>query len=146
MRRAALLAVVGSLALPSTALADKWVGKTNQGLRGVVETNQDGTIKIVKINARTNCRRSDFSLRGPTSWTSTEANPIEHALPAFSDSGPFDLPPERGWSVTGTHTLAGRFLADGRVAVRQTVEATVFRRGRKFDTCKGTVRFTGKKR
>jgi hypothetical protein len=48
--------------------------------------------------------------------------------------------------VTGTVTLAGRFLADGRVTVRQTVDVTVTRRGKSFNTCKGTVRFVGKRR
>jgi hypothetical protein len=135
------------LALPSAASADVWAGKTNQKMRGVVETNPDGTIKRVLIKWRARCQEPGF-LIGPTKtrWISTPENPIEQSGFAFSDSGAYPEPPDDGLEYEGQQTLSGRFLTDGRVAVKQTTEVQVKRRGRLIDTCKSTVRFTGTKR
>jgi hypothetical protein len=139
-------ALCGVLALPSAASADVWVGKTRQGLRGVVETNPDGSIKVIKVKYRVRCARRGFTFDGRTDWQTTEANPIERNGNAFSDSGQSSGKLGRGYAVTANLTLAGRFLADGRVTVRHTTDATVTLRGRPFDRCRGTVRFVGRKR
>src|SRR3712207_6414886 len=110
-RRQTLVALAATLplALPSAASADKWVGKSRSVARGVVETNADGTVKIVKLRYRVNCSRRGYFLVGAGSWRSTPASPIEHGLPAFSDSGPADADLGGGYRVTGTLNLAGRF-------------------------------------
>jgi hypothetical protein len=134
------------LALPSVASADVWVGKTNQGFRGVVETNPDGSIARVLIKWRARCERRGFQL-GPTAtrWRTTPENPIERSGNVFSDSGPYPDPGDR-YDYVGTQTLSGRFLANGRVAVKQVTQVEVQRRGRRIDACASTARFTGVKR
>jgi hypothetical protein len=143
---AVAFAMAALLALPSTASAEKWVGKSRSVPRGVVETNPDGTIKVVKLRYKVDCRRRDFDWRSTVSWVSTPQNPIEQQGTTFSDSGTNEGDLERGYRATVTLGLAGRFLADGRVSVRQTVDSTVTLRGRPFDRCRGTVRFVGRKR
>ena len=138
--------LVGLLTLPSAAAADVWVGKSRSVSRGVVETNPDGSIKIVKVRYVVDCRRRGFEFGGKIDWITSPENPIEQQGTTFSDSGTREGDLGRGYKATATLTLAGRFLADGRVAVRQTVDVTVTRRGRPFDTCRGTARFTGRKR
>ena len=138
--------LLGLLALPSAATADVWVGKTNQGYRGVVETNPDGSIARVLIKWHARCEKPGYRI-GPAStrWRTTPENPIEHSGNVFSDSGPFPDPGGR-YDYVGTQTLSGRFLANGNVAVKQVSKVEVRSRGRKFDACGSTVRFTGKKR
>lgn len=144
MRLAALLAVVGLLALPSAASADTWVGKSNQRYRSVLITNPDGSIKSVKIKWRARCRRASF---GPVTgvWENNAANPIERSGSVFSDSGPIQ-DADGPYEVVGTISLKGRFLANGKAVYRQIAQFEVRRGDRVVDTCKSNVRIVARKR
>ena len=133
-----LILALAALALPGSAAAADYRGKTSQGLR-VSAFVKDGRLKLLKINWRAPCDNGGYA-KNRTDWQDRPDGPIEHDGSKFTDSGVQDIRVDEG-RYKITLKLAGEILSD-RLKGKMTVRLKFYdRKGRLVTSCRGTFFF-----
>ena len=133
-----LIIALAALALPGSAAAADYRGKTSQGLRASAFV-KDGRLKLLKINWAAPCDHGP-RWKARTRWEDKPEGPIEHDGSKFTDSGSHEqvFPDGR---VTFTQKLAGQF-SDRRISGKMTVRMKLYTpEGEHVNNCRGTFRF-----
>jgi hypothetical protein len=133
MRTTCVLLAVGALAaaLPATASAATWKGKTKQGRAVVVRTGDDGTVNRVRIGWKARCGNGNYKSR------TLFSPPLDSATStSFTDAGSYRGHPEgysaRIWvRITGNRD-AGESTWSGTFRVKVRVS----KGGERVDTCR----------
>ena len=133
MRATFLLIAVCTLAaaLPASASAATWKGKTRQGRGVVVRTGDDGTVNRVRIGWKARCADGSYTSR------TLFLPPLDSATSsAFADAGSYRGHPEgyqaRIWVRIAGNLDAGEQTWSGTFRVR----VRVFKGGERVDTCR----------
>jgi hypothetical protein len=129
MRASLLLAGLLIFALPATAEAATWEGKTRQGRRVMVHTGDDGKVDRARIGWKARC--ADGTYRSRTLFVA----PLDSASStAFEDAGTYRGHP-RGYQARIWVRISGT-LDDGTWSGTFRVRVRVSRDGEHVDTCR----------
>jgi hypothetical protein len=132
MRKVALaLACAAVLAVPATADAKTWRGKTKQGRAVSVRTGADDLVNQVRVSWRAPCRKGHYVSRTlflpPLDVSRTDA---------FEDAGVVRKRIEGGYRARHTVFVRGTLGADDRWTGTFRVRTRVTRDGRVVDNCR----------
>jgi hypothetical protein len=138
MKRLALVVAVLALAVPASASAADYRGKTSQGLK-VSAFVKGGRLKLLKINWSGRCDHSG-PWKARTRWEDKPEGPIEHDGSKFSDSGETETRYPDG-RVVYNQKLSGEILK-GRIRGKMTVRMKLYSvEGEHVNNCRGTFTF-----
>jgi hypothetical protein len=127
--RGVVAAAFVMLALPASASADVWKGKTRQGRGVVVHTGTDGVVDGARIGWRAQCGHGTYKSR--TVFTP----PLDTATTTtFMDAGTYTGHP-RGYRARIWVRIAGT-LADDAWTGTFKVRVRVLKDGETVDTCR----------
>ena len=133
MRATFVLVAVCALAaaLPATASAATWKGKTGQGRVVVVRTGDDGPVKRVRIGWKARCAKGNYTSR------TLFQSPLDSSTSStFADAGSYRGHPEgyqaRIWVRIAGNLDAGEQTWSGTFRVKVRVS----KGGEHVDTCR----------
>ena len=129
MRGVIAVCVAAALALPASASADVWKGKTRQGRGVVVHTGDDSVVDGARIGWRARCSHGTYTSR------TVFRPPLDTATTTtFIDTGNYRGHPE-GYRARIWVRIAGT-LADDVWTGTFKVRVRVIKAGETVDTCR----------
>ena len=138
MKHLLSLIAIGALAVPATATAADYRGKTSQGLR-VAAFVKDGRLKLLRIDWKARCDHNG-PWRDRTRWQDKPEGPIQHDGSKFRDGGIEDKRFSDG-RVVFNSKLSGELL-EGRIKGKMSVRMKLYTpEGEHVNNCRGTFFF-----
>jgi len=134
MRATFVLVAVCALAvaLPATASAATWKGKTHQGRGVVVRTGDDGTVTRIRIGWKAQCAVGDW-YKSRTLFVS----PLDSATSTtFADAGSYRAHPEGYQARIWVRITGNRDAGESTWSGTFRVKVRVSKGGEHVDTCR----------